>query len=66
MHWGDLWQRQAFDLLWLILQFRVFTDRSHAPKLVLYVNNSLFTLNPNCFNLDFWDANPLIHHENVR
>jgi hypothetical protein len=32
----------------------------------LYVNNSLFTLNPNCFNLDFGTPTPAIHPENVR
>jgi hypothetical protein len=35
----------------------------HASSSFLYVNNSLFTLNPNCFNLDFGTPTPPIHPE---
>ena len=35
-------------------------------KLLFIRNNSLFTLNPNCSNLDFGTPTPPIHPENVR
>jgi hypothetical protein len=64
------WQRQAFDLAINLALLRVYpTDRQQVPariKLLLYVNDSLFTLNPNCFNLDFGTPTPPIHPENVR
>ena len=34
-----------------------------ASSSFLYVNNSLFTLNPNCFNVDFGTPTPPIHAE---
>jgi hypothetical protein len=48
-------------LLWLIPHFRVFTESSS-----FHAQTTLFTLNENCFHLDFGVPTPPTNHENVR
>jgi hypothetical protein len=40
------------------LRVNFCTIAATTPSSFLYVNNSLFTLNPNCFNLDFGTPTP--------